>query len=70
MEFKHKHSLGQNFLVDGTIIDKICNSVNVSDGEKILEIGPGIGYLTKELKKYNADLIAFEIDTDTKKYDG
>ena len=68
LKWNLKQNIGQNFLVDGTIIDKICNSVNVNDGEKILEIGPGIGYLTKELKKYNTNLIAFEIDKDTKKY--
>ncbi len=68
MDFKTKHSLGQNFLKDITIIDKIVNSVNVNSDDKILEIGPGIGYLTKELKKFNVDLTAFEIDLDTKEY--
>lgn len=66
--FKTKKSLGQNFLIDNNIINKIVNSVRVLNDEKILEIGPGIGYLTKELKKFNVNLKSFEIDLDTKKY--
>ena len=66
--FKTKKSLGQNFLIDTTIVKKIVDSVIVKDNEKILEVGPGIGYLTKELKKYNKELTCFEIDLDTKKY--
>ena len=68
MDFKTKKSLGQNFLVNDLIISNIKNSVDVKEDEKIFEIGPGIGYLTKELKKFNVDLKCFEIDMDTKKY--
>ena len=57
-----KKSFGQNFLKDRNIIDKIVNSINVSDRDLIIEIGPGQGALTKELKNKNATLIAFEID--------
>ena len=66
--FKTKKSLGQNFLIDTYIVDRIIKSVDVKDNEKILEVGPGIGYLTKELKSFNSDLTCFEIDLDTKKY--
>ena len=66
--FKTKKSLGQNFLVDTSIVKRIVDSVKVNDNEKILEVGPGIGYLTKELKSFNKDLTCFEIDLDTKKY--
>lgn len=66
--FKTKKSLGQNFLIDTSIVDRIIKSVDVKDNEKILEVGPGIGYLTKELKSFNSDLTCFEIDLDTKKY--
>ena len=66
--FKTKKSLGQNFLIDTSIVDRIIKSVDVKEGEKILEVGPGIGYLTKELKSFNANLTCFEIDLDTKKY--
>ena len=66
--FKTKKSLGQNFLVDTTVVDKIIKSVDVKENERILEVGPGIGYLTTKLKTFNTDLTCFEIDLDTKKY--
>ena len=66
--FKTKKSLGQNFLIDTTIVDKIIKSVEVNSNEKILEVGPGIGYLTTKLKSFNSELTCFEIDLDTKKY--
>ena len=66
--FKTKKSLGQNFLVDTTIVNRIIDSVSVNDGEKIIEVGPGIGYLTTKLKSFNSDLTCFEIDLDTKNY--
>ena len=45
-----KKSLGQNFLVDKNIIDKIINTIPITDNE-ILEVGPGTGNLTKEILK-------------------
>ena len=47
-----KKSLGQNFLIDKNIIDKIINSVPITDNE-ILEVGPGTGNLTREILKKN-----------------
>jgi 16S rRNA (adenine1518-N6/adenine1519-N6)-dimethyltransferase len=47
-----KKSLGQNFLIDQNIIDKIINTVSITDNE-ILEVGPGTGNLTKEILKNN-----------------
>ena len=47
-----KKSLGQNFLIDKNIIDKIINTVPIIDNE-ILEVGPGTGNLTKEILKNN-----------------
>ena len=66
--FKSKKKYGQNFLINDLIIDKIYDSVSVDKDDKILEIGPGKGYLTRKLKNFNTDLIAFEIDTDTKSF--
>ena len=42
-----KKSLGQNFLIDKSIIEKICNSGNISRNNNVLEIGPGTGNLTE-----------------------
>ena len=47
-----KKSLGQNFLIDQNIIDKIINAVSITDNE-ILEVGPGTGNLTREILKKN-----------------
>ena len=68
MEYKAKKKYGQNFLIDSTIIDKIIDSVSFDQGDKILEIGPGKGYLTKNLIKFNNQLLCFEIDKDMKYY--
>ena len=59
---KAKKSLGQNFLTDQKIIDKIVNIVNIKD-KSILEIGPGTGNLTFDiLKKNPKKLIVIEKD--------
>jgi len=50
--FRAKKSLGQNFLIDKNIIDKITNTVSI-DGNEVLEVGPGTGNLTKEILKNN-----------------
>jgi 16S rRNA (adenine1518-N6/adenine1519-N6)-dimethyltransferase len=58
-----KKSLGQNFLVDKNIIDKIINTIPITDNE-ILEVGPGTGNLTKEiLKKDPSKMYLIEKDT-------
>jgi 16S rRNA (adenine1518-N6/adenine1519-N6)-dimethyltransferase len=59
---KPKKNLGQNFLIDQNIIDKIIHSVEIKD-KSILEIGPGTGNLTKNiLKKKPKKLIVIEKD--------
>ena len=45
-----KKSLGQNFLIDQNIIDKIVNIIELKN-KNILEIGPGTGNLTEEILK-------------------
>ncbi|MBQ4254171.1 MAG: ribosomal RNA small subunit methyltransferase A [Erysipelotrichaceae bacterium] len=51
---------GQNFLVDNNVISLICDGVDQT--ETIVEIGPGLGYLTDELAGKCDQLIAYEID--------
>ena len=67
-EFKHKHSLGQNFLKDKGVLAKIIDSVDVKEDDLIIEVGPGQGALTKFLKLFKANLRCFEVDTRVKKY--
>ena len=62
MRFDYNKSLGQNFLKDRNIIDKISDSINPNNNDLIIEIGPGAGALTKELVKKGSDVICFEID--------
>ena len=47
MEFKNKKSLGQNFLIDKNILKKIISTGKILSDDKVLEIGPGSGNLTK-----------------------
>lgn len=60
--FNFKKSLGQNFLKDNNIINKIVNSIDSKKDDLIIEIGPGSGALTKKLIKKESDIICFEID--------
>ena len=43
MKIIPKKSLGQNFLIDKGIIEKICNTGNITKNNNVLEIGPGTG---------------------------
>jgi len=47
MKIIPKKSLGQNFLIDKSIIEKICNLGNITKNNNVLEIGPGTGNLTE-----------------------
>ena len=64
--FNFKKKYGQNFLINDNVLNRIADSINPTEDDLIIEIGPGSGTLTKKLKKYNANLVCFEIDTDTK----
>ena len=57
-----KKSWGQNFLTDDNTINKIINIINPQKKDKILEIGPGHGALTKQLINSCKELHAVEID--------
>ena len=54
--------LGQNFLVDANIVRGIVEAAGAQPGDKILEIGPGIGTLTQGLAESGADITAVELD--------
>ena len=58
-----KKSLGQNFLSDEGILRRISDAAKIESGDIVLEIGPGLGALTKHLlSKDLAKLIAYEVD--------
>ena len=61
---KAKKSLGQNFLIDRNILEKIINTINIKD-RTVLEIGPGTGNLTSHIiKKKPKKFFAIEKDND------
>ncbi len=60
--FKFTKSLGQNFLIDDNIVDKIVAGAGIGPGDKIIEVGPGIGTLTREMASRAQNLMAVEID--------
>lgn len=57
-----KKQLGQNFLIDGNIVRKSLELANVSPGDHVLEIGPGLGTLTQALLSAGAIVHAVEFD--------
>jgi len=60
--FNFQKKLGQNFLIDNHVIEKIIKGANISFEDCILEIGPGIGTLTQHLATVARKVIAVEID--------
>ena len=59
-----KKKLGQNFLVNTQVIDKILEAAQVNDQDFVLEIGPGVGILTQELLKKAKQVESIELDQD------
>ena len=55
-------TLGQNFVIDGGTVRKIVRSARVSPGERVVEVGPGLGSLTLGLLEVGASVVAVEID--------
>ena len=61
--FKLSKSLGQNFLTDKNIIDRIVESAGIGPEDLVIEIGPGIGVITREAAEYAKKVVAVEIDS-------
>jgi 16S rRNA (adenine1518-N6/adenine1519-N6)-dimethyltransferase len=57
-----KKWLGQNFLIDGNIVRKSLELGEVKAGDTVVEVGPGLGTLTRTLLCAGADLYAIEAD--------
>ena len=60
--FQLSKSLGQNFIADRNILEKICSGAQLQAEDMAIEIGPGIGVLTAELAQRTAFTAAIEID--------
>ena len=57
-----KKGLGQNFLADPAILNKVVRAGGVEHDDVVLEIGPGLGTLTRELARAARRVVAVEID--------
>lgn len=63
-----KKKFGQNFLLDKNILNGIVNVLNSSDMQNVIEIGPGLGFLTREINKKASNLVLYEIDDEMVTY--
>ncbi len=60
---KPKKSLGQHFLRDRQVVDRIVAGLDAGQDDRVIEIGPGTGALTGELSRRFRDLHVFEVDS-------
>ena len=60
--FNFQKKFGQNFLIDTTVLDRIISSAEITKGDCVLEIGPGIGTMTQYLAEHAGSVVAVEID--------
>ncbi len=60
--FRTKKRLGQNFLINGEVIQDIIDYAKITKDDIVVEIGPGVGFVTEQLVKYAKKVIAVELD--------
>ena len=61
-KIKANKNLGQNFLIDDDVLQDIVNGANISEDDLVIEIGPGLGSLTKLLLKKAKKVVCIELD--------
>lgn len=57
-----RHALGQHFLADPNIVERIVRTAGVNEGDRVVEIGAGTGTLTRLLAATGAQVVAYELD--------
>ena len=62
LELKPAKSLGQNFVIDSNVCQRIVRQVEINPNDVVLEIGPGLGSLTLAILESKVPVIAIEID--------
>ncbi len=60
--FRTKKRLGQNFLINPDVIEEILDYAQISEDDVVVEIGPGVGFVTEQLVKRAKKVIAIELD--------
>ncbi|MFH1048789.1 MAG: 16S rRNA (adenine(1518)-N(6)/adenine(1519)-N(6))-dimethyltransferase RsmA [Patescibacteria group bacterium] len=63
-KFAPNKFLGQNFLIDEKVLEKIIEAADLQEGDNVIEIGPGLGVLTQALLAKGANVQAIEKDKD------
>ena len=61
-QFHFQKKYGQNFLVDERVLERILSAAEITKGDCVLEIGPGIGTMTQYLAERAGEVVAVEID--------
>jgi len=61
-EFRFKKGLGQNFLIDDSVLDDVVDGAGVNEEDFVIEIGPGFGTLTRALLRRAKRVCAIELD--------
>ncbi len=61
-DLRPKHSLGQVFLIDDKVIERILSILDLKRGDRVVELGAGPGFITKRIAELTDDVIAVEID--------
>ncbi len=65
--FRTKKRLGQNFLINGDVIQAIIEYADIQPDDTVIEIGPGVGFVTEQLVKHAQKVIAIELDEEAVK---
>lgn len=65
--FRTKKRLGQNFLINSEVIQDIIDFADITKDDVVVEIGPGVGFVTEQLVKYAKKVIAIELDEEAVK---
>jgi 16S rRNA (adenine1518-N6/adenine1519-N6)-dimethyltransferase len=60
--FHPSKSMGQNFLIDPHVRDAILDAAGVGPGDRVVEVGPGLGVMTEGLLERGASVLAIELD--------
>lgn len=61
--FRFNKGLGQNFLIDNSVLEDIVDGAEITKDDYVIEIGPGVGTLTKELLKRAGRVTSIELDS-------
>lgn len=59
-----KKKFGQNFLIDQNILDNIVSGSGITEDDYVVEVGPGLGNLTRAIAKHSKEVYCYEIDYD------